>query len=72
MTSNTWAMMLGIAMQALLFHAMPRFSRPDIPFAVLVGDTGSGILHLWCSRPSASWLKRRRSRSWRWCWPTRS
>ena len=38
MTSNTWAMMLGIAMQALLFHAMPRFSRPDILFAVTVRE----------------------------------
>jgi hypothetical protein len=31
-------MMLGIAMQALLFHAMPRFSRPDILFAVTVPE----------------------------------
>ena len=29
-------MMLGIATQALVFHAMPRFSRPDILFAVTV------------------------------------
>ena len=36
MTSSAWAMMLGIAMQALLFHAMPRFSRPDILFALTV------------------------------------
>ena len=38
MTSNAWAMMLIIAMQALLFHAMPRFSRPDILFAVTVPE----------------------------------
>jgi uncharacterized membrane protein len=38
MTSNTWAMMLGITMQALIFHAMPRFSRPDILFAVTVPE----------------------------------
>ena len=38
MTSNAWAMMLGITMQALIFHAMPRFSRPDILFAVTVPD----------------------------------
>jgi Family of unknown function (DUF5808) len=38
MTSNAWAMMLGITMQALLFHAMPRFSRPDILFAVTVPE----------------------------------
>jgi len=34
MTSSAWAMMLGIGMQALVFHAMPRFSQPDILFAV--------------------------------------
>jgi uncharacterized membrane protein len=38
MTSNAWAMTIGIAMQALLFHAMPRFSRPDILFAVTVPE----------------------------------
>jgi uncharacterized membrane protein len=38
MTSNAWAMMLVIALQALLFHAMPRFSRPDILFAVTVPE----------------------------------
>ena len=44
MTSNAWAMMLGIAMQALLFHAMPRFSRPDILFAVTVPEAvASGV-----------------------------
>ena len=44
MTSNAWAMMLGIAMQALLFHAMPRFSRPDILFAVTVREAvASGV-----------------------------
>ena len=44
MTSNAWAMMLGIGMQALLFHAMPRFSRPDILFAVTVPEAfASGV-----------------------------
>jgi hypothetical protein len=38
MTSNAWAMMLGSGMQALVFHAMPRFSRPDILFAVTVPE----------------------------------
>jgi len=31
-------MMLVVAFHALLFHAMPRFSRPDILFAVTVSD----------------------------------
>jgi len=38
MTSNPWAMMLVITVHALLFHATPRFSRPDILFAVTVSD----------------------------------
>ena len=38
MTSTSWMMTLGIATQALVFHAMPRFSRPDILFAVTVPD----------------------------------
>ncbi len=40
----TWAMMLAIGMQALVFHAMPRFSRPDILFAVTVPEAfASGV-----------------------------
>ena len=38
MTFQTWAMILVIAVQALVFHAMPRFSRPDILFAVTVSE----------------------------------
>ena len=38
MTSDALAMTIGIVMQALLFHAMPRFSRPDILFAVTVPE----------------------------------
>jgi hypothetical protein len=38
MTFQTWAMILVIAVQALVFHAMPRFSRPDILFAVTVQE----------------------------------
>lgn len=39
MTSASWAMMLVVTVNAILFHAMPRFSRPDILFAVTVPDT---------------------------------
>jgi uncharacterized membrane protein len=45
MTSAAWAMMLMITVHALVFHAMPRLSRPDILFAVTVPDafvTGEG------------------------------
>ena len=38
MTSASWAMMLVVTVNAILFHAMPRFSRPDILFAVTVPD----------------------------------
>ncbi len=38
MTSTFWATMLVVAVNAILFHAMPRFSRPDILFAVTVPD----------------------------------
>ena len=38
MTSASWAMMLVITVHAILFHALPRLSRPDILFAVTVGD----------------------------------
>jgi hypothetical protein len=31
-------MMLVVTVNAILFHAMPRFSRPDILFAVTVPD----------------------------------
>ena len=45
MTSTLWAMMLMVTVNALLFHFMPRFSRPDILFAVTVPEafvTGAG------------------------------
>ena len=32
MTSASWSMMLVVSVNAILFHAMPRFSRPDILF----------------------------------------
>jgi hypothetical protein len=35
---TSWPMMLAVTFHALLFHAMPRFSRPDILFAVTVSD----------------------------------
>ena len=38
MTSASWGMMLVVTMNAIFFHAMPRFSRPDILFAVTVPD----------------------------------
>jgi uncharacterized membrane protein len=38
MTSASWSMMLMVTVNAILFHAMPRFSRPDILFAVTVPD----------------------------------
>jgi uncharacterized membrane protein len=38
MTSFAWAMMLIVTLHALMFHAMPRFSRPDILFAVTVPE----------------------------------
>jgi Family of unknown function (DUF5808) len=38
MTSASWSMMLVVAVNAILFHAMPRFSRPDILFAVTVPE----------------------------------
>jgi uncharacterized membrane protein len=38
MTSASWPMMLAVTFHALLFHAMPRFSRRDILFAVTVSD----------------------------------
>lgn len=39
MTSAAWTTMLVVAVHAILFHAMPRFSRPDILFGVTVPDT---------------------------------
>jgi uncharacterized membrane protein len=38
MTSTSWSMMLMVTVNAILFHAMPRFSRPDILFAVTVPE----------------------------------
>ena len=38
MTSTFWVTMLVVTVNAILFHAMPRFSRPDILFAVTVPD----------------------------------
>jgi cbb3-type cytochrome oxidase subunit 3 len=38
MTSDSWPLRFVIAFHALLFHAMPRFSRPGILFAVTVPD----------------------------------
>ena len=38
MTSASWSMTLVVTVNAILFHAMPRFSRPDILFAVTVPE----------------------------------
>jgi uncharacterized membrane protein len=38
MTSDSWPLLFMIPFHALLFHAMPRFSRPGILFAVTVPD----------------------------------
>jgi uncharacterized membrane protein len=38
MTSAFWALMLVVTVNALLFHFMPRFSRPDILFGVTVPE----------------------------------
>jgi hypothetical protein len=38
MTSAFWATALVVTVNAVFFHAMPRFSRPDILFAVTVPD----------------------------------
>jgi uncharacterized membrane protein len=38
MTSTSWSVMLVVMVNAILFHAMPRFSRPDILFAVTVPE----------------------------------
>ena len=38
MTSDSWFMLFPIAFHALLFHVMPRLSRPDILFAVTVPE----------------------------------
>ena len=38
MTSAFWFLMLAVAANALVFHFMPRFSRPDILFGVTVPE----------------------------------
>ena len=38
MTSASWSTMLVVTVNTILFHAMPRFSRPDILFAVTVSE----------------------------------
>jgi uncharacterized membrane protein len=38
MTSASWSTMLVVTVNTILFHAMPRFSRPDILFAVTVPE----------------------------------
>jgi uncharacterized membrane protein len=38
MTTAYWSMMLVVTANAILFHAMPRVSRPDILFAVTVPE----------------------------------
>lgn len=38
MTSASWSTMLVVMVNTILFHAMPRFSRPDIVFAVTVPE----------------------------------
>ena len=63
MTSASWPMMLMVTFHAVLFHAMPRFSRPDILFAVTVSEAfaagdGRRILSryrvmVWCGAAAA-------------------
>jgi uncharacterized membrane protein len=58
MTALSWATTFVVTMNAIVFHAMPRFSRPDILFAVTVPDAfvagaGRGLvsryrLIVWC------------------------
>jgi uncharacterized membrane protein len=38
MTSAAWSTVLVVTVNTILFHAMPRFSRPDILFAVTVPE----------------------------------
>jgi uncharacterized membrane protein len=38
MTSAFWSLMLLVTVNALVFHFMPRFSRPDILFGVTVSE----------------------------------
>jgi len=38
MTSASWSTLLVVTVNTILFHAMPRFSRPDILFAVTVPE----------------------------------
>lgn len=38
MTSAFWSLMLMVTVNALVFHFMPRFSRPDILFGVTVSE----------------------------------
>ena len=38
MTSMFWPLLPIVMVHALIFHAMPRLSRPDILFAVTVSD----------------------------------
>ena len=38
MMSDSWPLLFTITFHAVLFHAMPRFSRPGILFAVTVPD----------------------------------
>jgi uncharacterized membrane protein len=38
MTSASWSAMLVVTVNTIVFHAMPRFSRPDILFAVTVPE----------------------------------
>src|SRR5688572_33321750 len=38
MTSASWSTMLVVTVNTILFHAMPRFSRPDILFGVTVPE----------------------------------
>ena len=38
MSADLWLMLLVVAVNALMFHALPRLSRPDILFSVTVRD----------------------------------
>jgi uncharacterized membrane protein len=58
MSADLWLMLLVAAVNALMFHALPRLSRPDILFAVTVPGAFAS------SRDAASVVRRYRTVVW--------
>ncbi|HVT49283.1 MAG TPA: DUF5808 domain-containing protein [Vicinamibacterales bacterium] len=59
MTSQTWLLLAVTGIDAVLFHALPFFSRPDIVFSVTVADTfaaGSAAATLVRRYRTAVWI----------------